>query len=32
MKSAIHIEQLNLRIPGNSAETGHRVANGIGHG
>jgi hypothetical protein len=30
MKSTIHIGQLNLRIPGNSAETGHRVANGIG--
>lgn len=29
MQSAIHIGQLNLRIPGDSAETGHRVANGI---
>ncbi len=28
--AAIHIGQLNLRIPGDSAETGHRVANGIG--
>lgn len=32
MKSAIHIGQLNLRIPGNSADTAHRVANGIGQG
>lgn len=30
--AAIHIGQLNLRIPGDSAETGHRVANGIGQG
>jgi hypothetical protein len=27
--SALHIGQLNLRVPGKSAETGHRVANGI---
>ncbi len=26
---AIQIGQLNLRMPGNSAEAGHRVANGI---
>ena len=26
---AIHVGQLNLRIPGTSPETGHRVANGI---
>jgi hypothetical protein len=26
---AIQIGQLNLRIPGNSAEVGHRVANGM---
>ncbi len=26
---AIHIGQLNLRIPGESVETGHGVANGI---
>jgi hypothetical protein len=26
----IHIGQLNLRIPGTSADTAHRVANGIG--
>lgn len=32
MKSAIHIGQLNLRIPGNSADTAHRVADGIGQG
>jgi hypothetical protein len=30
MQSTIHIGQLNLRIPGDSAETGHCVANGIG--
>ena len=30
--AAIHIGQLNLRIPGNSADTAHRVANGIGQG
>ena len=30
--TAIHIGQLNLRIPGNSADTAHRVANGIGQG
>lgn len=29
MQSTIHIDQLNLRIPGDSADTGHRVANGI---
>ena len=28
--AAIHIGQLNLRIPGHSADTAHRVANGIG--
>jgi hypothetical protein len=28
--AAIHIGQLNLRIPGDSADTGYRVANGIG--
>jgi hypothetical protein len=27
--AAIHIGQLNLRIPGTSADTAHRVANGI---
>ena len=27
--AAVHIGQLNLRIPGRSAETGHRAANGI---
>ena len=26
---SIHIGQLNLQIPGNHAETGHRVVNGI---
>lgn len=26
---AVHIGQLNLRVPGRSAETGHRVASGI---
>jgi hypothetical protein len=30
--TAIYIGQLNLRIPGNSADTAHRVANGVGHG
>ena len=30
--AAIHIGQLNLRIPGNSADTAYRVANGIGQG
>jgi hypothetical protein len=30
--AAIHIGQLNLRIPGNSTEAAHRVANGIGEG
>jgi hypothetical protein len=30
--TAIHIGQLNLRIPGTSADTAHRVANGIGQG
>jgi hypothetical protein len=30
--AAIHIGQLNLRIPGNSADTAHRVANGIAQG
>jgi hypothetical protein len=29
--ASIYIGQLNLRIPGNSAGTGHRVANGVGH-
>jgi hypothetical protein len=28
--AAIHIGQLNLRMPGNSADTAYRVANGIG--
>jgi hypothetical protein len=28
--TAIHIGQLHLRIPGTSADTAHRVANGIG--
>ena len=28
--TAIHIGQLNLRIPGQSADTAHHVANGIG--
>lgn len=28
--AAIHVGQLNLRIPGNSTEAAHRVANGIG--
>ena len=28
--SMMHIGQLNLRIPGDSAETGRRVATGIG--
>ena len=32
MKSAMHIGQLNLRIPGNSADTAHHIANGIAHG
>jgi hypothetical protein len=27
---AIHIGQLNVRIPGNKADTAHRVAHGIG--
>jgi hypothetical protein len=27
--AAIQIGQLNLRIPGNSAEVGHRVAHGM---
>ena len=26
---AIQIGQLNLRVPGNNPETGHRVANGV---
>ena len=26
---AIQIGQLNLRVPGNSPETGHQVANGV---
>ena len=30
--AAIQIGQLNLRMPGNSAETAHRVGNGIGPG
>ena len=30
--AAILIGQLNLRIPGTSADTAHRVANGIGQG
>jgi hypothetical protein len=30
--AAIHIGQLHLRIPGNNADTAHRVANGIGQG
>ena len=28
--AAIHIGQLHLRMPGTSAGTAHRVANGIG--
>ena len=31
-RPAVYIGQLNLRIPGNSAVTAHRVANGIGQG
>ena len=30
--TAIHIGQLNLRIPGNSTEAAHRVVGGIGQG
>ena len=30
--AAIHIGQLNLRMPGHSADTAHRVANGIAQG
>ena len=30
--AAMHIGQLNLRIPGTSADTAHRVANGIAQG
>jgi hypothetical protein len=30
--AAIQIGQLNLRMPGNSADTAHRVANSIGQG
>ena len=30
--AAVHIGQLNLRMPGASADTAHRVANGIGQG
>jgi hypothetical protein len=30
--AAVHIGQLNLRIPGNSADTAHRVADGIAQG
>jgi hypothetical protein len=30
--TAIQIGQLNLRIPGHSADTAQRVANGIGQG
>jgi hypothetical protein len=30
--AAIHIGQVNLRMPGNNADTAHRVANGIGQG
>jgi hypothetical protein len=26
---AVHIGHLNLRVPGTSAETGHRVASGV---
>lgn len=29
---AIRIGQLNLRIPSNSADTAHRIANGIAQG
>ena len=32
MQSTIHIGQLNLRIPGSSAEAADRVANGIAKG
>jgi hypothetical protein len=30
--AAVHIGQLNLRIPGDGAKTGYRVANGIAQG
>ena len=30
--TAIRIGQLHLRIPGTSADTAHRIANGIGQG
>jgi|GEM_PF-2864402 len=30
--AGIHIGQLNLRIPGHSADIAHGVANGIGQG
>ena len=30
--TAIRIGQLNLRIPGNNADTAHRIANGISQG
>ena len=30
--AAIHIGQLHLRIPGQSADTAHRVVNGIAQG
>lgn len=29
---AVHIGQLNLRIPGDGAESGHRIADGIVQG
>ncbi|HET8677654.1 MAG TPA: hypothetical protein VFO63_17775 [Blastocatellia bacterium] len=31
-KNSIHVGQMNLRIPGSSAETAHRVADGIARG
>ncbi|GKT07123.1 hypothetical protein [Desulforhabdus sp. TSK] len=29
MESTLHIGQLNLRVPGKSADTGHKVADGV---
>jgi hypothetical protein len=31
-RHAVHIGELNLRIPGNSVDAAHRVANGIAQG
>jgi hypothetical protein len=31
-KAAVQIGQLNLRVPGNSAEAGHRIARGVAEG